>query len=195
MLPELFFFFTLLLSSFWTSRGHTGVVPSPPRFLPSIFIAHRVQQSHCSSIFHRSVANSRSRAFRKSFCAQEKVPTNLYEYAPGEARTLETDLLYQARGLIRHRGRPERNIQHHGGNVRLRGNHHAPKYEHVFCIDENPHSLHVRLPRKCNNAGREDVWNVVGNTTGTTPTFHDVQPPEHQTTGKHQRDRQYITRA
>ena len=31
----------------------TGVVPSPPRFLPSIFIAHRVLQSHCSSIFHR----------------------------------------------------------------------------------------------------------------------------------------------
>ena len=31
----------------------TGVVPSPPRFLPSIFIAHRVQQSRCSSIFHR----------------------------------------------------------------------------------------------------------------------------------------------
>ena len=30
----------------------TGVVPSSPRFLPSIFIAHRVQQSHCSSIFH-----------------------------------------------------------------------------------------------------------------------------------------------
>ena len=24
----------------------TGVVPSSPRFLPSIFIAHRVQQSH-----------------------------------------------------------------------------------------------------------------------------------------------------
>ena len=30
----------------------TGVVPSSPRFLPSIFIAHRVQQSHCSSTFH-----------------------------------------------------------------------------------------------------------------------------------------------
>ena len=28
-------------------------LPPPPRFLPSIFIAHRVQQSHCSSIFHR----------------------------------------------------------------------------------------------------------------------------------------------
>ena len=37
---------TYLLSSSWTS-------PSPPRFLPSIFIEHRVQQSHCSSIFHR----------------------------------------------------------------------------------------------------------------------------------------------
>ena len=43
------------------------------------------------------VANSRSRAFHKSICAQEKVPTNLYEYALGGARTHETDL-YQARG-------------------------------------------------------------------------------------------------
>ena len=33
-----------------------GVVPSPSRFLPSIFIAQRVQQSHCPSIFHRSLA-------------------------------------------------------------------------------------------------------------------------------------------
>ena len=33
----------------------TGVIPSPPRFLPSIFIAHRVQQSRCSSIFHRTL--------------------------------------------------------------------------------------------------------------------------------------------
>ena len=29
----------------------TGVVRSPPRYVPSIFIAHRVQYSHCSSIF------------------------------------------------------------------------------------------------------------------------------------------------
>ena len=33
----------------------TGVVPSAPRFLPSFFIAHRVQQSHCSSTFHRAL--------------------------------------------------------------------------------------------------------------------------------------------
>ena len=31
----------------------TGVLPSFPQFLPSIFIAHRVQHSYCSSIFHR----------------------------------------------------------------------------------------------------------------------------------------------
>ena len=30
----------------------TGVVPSSPRFLPSTFIVHRVQQSHYSSTFH-----------------------------------------------------------------------------------------------------------------------------------------------
>ena len=40
---------------------------------------------------------TRSCAFRKSICAQEKVATNLYEYALGGARTHETDL-YQARG-------------------------------------------------------------------------------------------------
>ena len=33
----------------------TGVVPSSPRFLPSICIAHRVQVSHCWSIFHRAL--------------------------------------------------------------------------------------------------------------------------------------------
>ena len=47
-----FSFHTHLLSSFWTAVV-TGVVPSPFRFLPSIFIAHRVQQPHCSSIFRR----------------------------------------------------------------------------------------------------------------------------------------------
>ena len=86
-----------VLSSFWTSRGHRWSCLPPPRFLPSIFIAQRVQQSHCSSILSSSVANSRSRAFRKSNGAQEKVPTNVYEYALGGIRTHETDL-YQARG-------------------------------------------------------------------------------------------------
>ena len=75
----------------------TGVIPSSPRFLPSIFISHRVQQIPLLVDGSSSVANSRSRAFRKSICPQEKVPTNIYEYALGGARTHETDL-YQARG-------------------------------------------------------------------------------------------------
>ena len=42
--------FTLsdLLDKPWSQ---VGVVPSPPRYVPSIFIAHRVQHSHCSSAF------------------------------------------------------------------------------------------------------------------------------------------------
>ena len=57
--------------------------------------------------FISSVANSRSRAFRKSTCAQEKAPTNLHEYALGGARTHETDLYQLTRledNLICHRG-------------------------------------------------------------------------------------------
>ena len=45
------FFFFLFAHFYFPASGQamvTGVVPSSPRFLPSIFIAHRVQQSHCS---------------------------------------------------------------------------------------------------------------------------------------------------
>ena len=31
--------------------SQVGVVPSPPRYVPSFFIAHTVQHSHCSSSF------------------------------------------------------------------------------------------------------------------------------------------------
>ena len=48
-----FFFAHFYISSTAGQAVVTGVVPSSPRFLPSFFIAHRVQQSHCSSIFHR----------------------------------------------------------------------------------------------------------------------------------------------
>ena len=52
---EVFFFFShtstfQLLHKPWSQ---VGVVPPPPRFLPSTFITHRVQKSHCSSIFYR----------------------------------------------------------------------------------------------------------------------------------------------
>ena len=55
------FWSSLLLSSSTRRRFHpqrssgqavvTDVVPSPLRYVSSIFIAHRVQHSHCSSIF------------------------------------------------------------------------------------------------------------------------------------------------
>ena len=78
----------------------TSVVPSFPRYLLA-FILYRALGSPIPLLvdFSSSVADSRSRACRKSTCAQEKVPTNLYlyEYALGGIETLETDL-YQARG-------------------------------------------------------------------------------------------------
>ena len=93
-----FFFVHTLLSRFWTSRGHRSQVSS---LLPPVlaFDFYRAQGLAIPLLvdFSSSVANSRCRAFCKSICAQEKVPTNLYEYALGGARTRETDL-YQARG-------------------------------------------------------------------------------------------------
>ena len=90
-----FFFLTLLLSSSWTSRGHRCRPFSPPVLA---FNFYRAQGPVIPLLddFSSSIANSRSRAFRKSICAQEKVPTNLYTYALRGARTHETDL-YQAR--------------------------------------------------------------------------------------------------
>ena len=49
----LFFFFSLFYFPDSGQAVVTGVVPSTPRFLPSIFIAQRVRKSHCSSILHR----------------------------------------------------------------------------------------------------------------------------------------------
>ena len=76
----------------------TGVVRSPPRFLPSIFIAQRVQQSHCSSIFHRVLLTHALALSASQIVRKKKSPRiYTYEYALGGIRTHETDL-YQARG-------------------------------------------------------------------------------------------------
>ena len=91
-----FFFLTLLLFIFWTSRGHRCRPFSPPVLA---FNFYRGQGSAIPLLvdFSSSVANSRFRAFRKSIWAQEQVPTTLYEYALGGARTHGADI-YQARG-------------------------------------------------------------------------------------------------
>ena len=68
-----FFFYTHLLSSFWTSREHMFRPFSPSVFA---FNFYRAQGSAIPLLvdFSLSVANSRFRAFRKSISAQEKSP-------------------------------------------------------------------------------------------------------------------------
>ena len=99
----------------------TGVVPSPPRFFPSIFIAHRVQQSHCSSIFHR-VLLTHTRARSASQFVHKKKPPRIYTSRMHSGGFDLTKLTYTRLedNLIRHRGdrhrprpglRPERGLR------------------------------------------------------------------------------------
>ena len=100
-----FFFLTLLLSSFWSSRGHRcRPFPHPPRFLFSIFIAHRVQRSHCSSIFHR-VLLTHALALSASQFVHKKKSQRIYTSMHSAGLKL-TKLTYARLedNLIRHRG-------------------------------------------------------------------------------------------
>ena len=82
----------------------TGVIPSPPRFLPSIFIAHRVQQSHCSSIVHRVLLTHALALFASQFVHKKK---SQRIYTSMHSAGLELTKLTYTRledNLIRHRG-------------------------------------------------------------------------------------------
>ena len=92
-----FFFLTFLLSSLWTSRGRRCRPIFPPDLTFNFLSCIGVSNPAARRFFIGCIANSRSRAFRNSICAQEKVPTNFLEYSLGGARTHETDP-YQARG-------------------------------------------------------------------------------------------------
>ena len=73
----------------------TGVVPSSPRFLPSIFIAHRVQQSLCSSIFNRVLLTHALELSTNQF-VHEKSPNDLIRVCTRRGSNSRTNL-YQAR--------------------------------------------------------------------------------------------------
>ena len=104
-----FFLSSRLLSSstrrrFYPQRSSgeavvTGVVPSP-RYVPSIFVAHRVQHSHCSSIFIECCYLTLSRFPLINFNAR-KSP---YEYVlsvriePTKLIKVGTRITYQATG-------------------------------------------------------------------------------------------------
>ena len=85
----------------------SGVVLSPPRYSSTclLFLSRIGFRVPTARRLSSNVANSRFRAFRESICAQNKVPTNLYEYALGG--THEIDLYSSSRhkdNLLRHRG-------------------------------------------------------------------------------------------
>ena len=104
ILRSISFFFTHI---HFPASGHavvTGVVPSSPRFLPSVFIAHRVQQSHCSSIFHRVLLSHALALSASQFVLKKKSP-QIYASMPSGGLEL-TKLTYTRLedNLIRHRG-------------------------------------------------------------------------------------------
>ena len=81
-----------------------GIVPFPPRFLPSVFIANRVQQSHCSSIFHR-VLLTHALAFSTSdFVRKKKSPRIYTSMHSGGFELTKLTCTRLEDNLIRHRG-------------------------------------------------------------------------------------------
>ena len=106
----LFYFIIIIFFSahfYFTASGQavvTGVIPSPPRFLPSIFIAHRVQQSHCSSIVHRMLL-TRALALSASQFVHKKKSKRIYTSMHSAGLEL-TKLTYTRLqdNLICHRG-------------------------------------------------------------------------------------------
>ena len=82
----------------------TGVVPSSPRFLPSIFIAHRVQQSHCSSIVYRVLLTRALALTARQFVHKKKFPRMNTEYASGGLELTKLTYTRLEDDLIRHRG-------------------------------------------------------------------------------------------
>ena len=82
----------------------TGVVPFPPGSCLHFFIAHRVQQPHCSWIFHR-VLLSHALALAASQFAHKKKSQRIYTSMHSAGHEL-TKLNYTRLedNLIRHRG-------------------------------------------------------------------------------------------
>ena len=82
----------------------TGVVPSLPRFMPSIFIAHRVQQSQCSSIFHRVLLTHALALSASQFVPKKKSSRFFTSMHSGGLELTKLTYTRLEDNLIRHRG-------------------------------------------------------------------------------------------
>ena len=82
----------------------TGVVPSFPRFLPSIFIAHRVPQSHCSWIFHRVLLPHALALSANQFVRKKKPPRIYTSMHSGGFELTKLTYTRLEDNLTRHRG-------------------------------------------------------------------------------------------
>ena len=104
----IFFFFShiytfQLLDKPWSQVSSLPPRP-PPRFLPSIFSAHRVQQFHCSSIVHRVLLTHALALSASQFIHKKKSPriyTSMHSGGFGLTKLPYTRLKDD---LIRHRG-------------------------------------------------------------------------------------------
>ena len=102
----IFYLFIFLTLTFQLLNKPWSQVSSllPPRFLPSIFIAHRAQQSHCSSIFLRVLRTHAPSLSASQFVHKKKSqPSYMSMHSAG----LELTKLTYTRledNLIRHRG-------------------------------------------------------------------------------------------
>ena len=92
----IFFFFRTLLSSFWTSRGHRCRSFSTP-VLAFIFIAHRVQQSRCSSTFHRELLTYALAFSASQFVRKKKSPRIYTRLHSGEFELTKQTYVCHAR--------------------------------------------------------------------------------------------------
>ena len=81
----------------------TGVVSSSPRVLPSICIANRVQQSNCSSTFHRVLLTHALALSASPFVHKKKSP-RIYTRLHSGGFELTTQTYTRLDNLIRHRG-------------------------------------------------------------------------------------------
>ena len=82
----------------------TGVVPSSPRFLSSIFIAHRVQQSHCLSIFDRVLLTHALALSASQFVHKKKSPRTFTSMHSGGFELTKLTYTRLEDNLTRHRG-------------------------------------------------------------------------------------------